>query len=158
MLFFLPDLVQEVVKLLDVPIAEKRLKVRSSLPPTLPPLQADRDQIKQVLINLVQNAIEASEEGGMLTLASFELARGQEAGVAIHVMDTGTGVPPDALPHVFEPFFTSGKHRGTGLGLAISRNIIDAHSGDIQLTSELGKGTTVRVWLPLRQQPRVIEA
>ncbi len=157
-LFFLPDLVQEVMKLLDVPIAEKRLKVRSSLPPTLPPFQADRDQIKQVLINLVQNAIEASEEGGALTLTAFELARGQETGVAIHVMDTGTGVAPEALPHVFEPFFTSGKHRGTGLGLAICRNIVDAHGGDIQLTSQPGKGTTVRVWLPLRQQPRIVEA
>jgi signal transduction histidine kinase len=132
--------------------------VRSSLPPTLPPFQADRDQIKQVLINLVQNAIEASEEGGALTLTAFELARGQETGVAIHVMDTGTGVAPEALPHVFEPFFTSGKHRGTGLGLAICRNIVDAHGGDIQLTSQPGKGTTVRVWLPLRQQPRIVEA
>jgi PAS domain S-box-containing protein len=156
-LFFLPDLVQEVMKLLDIPIAEKRLAVRSSLPPTLPPLQADRDQVKQVLINLVQNAIEASEEGGVLTLASFELTRGQEAGVAIHIVDTGTGIAPEALPHVFEPFFTSGKHRGTGLGLAICRNIIDAHGGDIQLTSQPGKGTTVRVWLPLRQRPRIAE-
>ena len=156
-LVFLPDLVQEVVKLLDVPMTEKRLAVRSCLPPTLPPLQADRDQIKQVLINLVQNAIEASAEGGSLSLTAFESARGQEAGLAIAVTDKGAGIAAEALPHVFEPFFTSGKHRGTGLGLAICRNIIDAHGGDIQLTSQLGKGTTVRVWLPMRQPPRVTE-
>ncbi|MEW6246263.1 MAG: ATP-binding protein [Nitrospirota bacterium] len=157
-LVVLPDLVQEVVKLLAVPITEKRLEVRSCLPPTLPPLQADRDQIKQVLINLIQNAIEASAEGGSLSLTTFESARGQEAGIAITVIDKGVGIAAEALPHMFEPFFTSGKHRGTGLGLAICRNIIDAHGGDIQLTSQLGEGTTVRIWLPMRQLPRVVEA
>ncbi len=157
-LVFLPDLVQEVVKLLDVPITEKRLAVRSCLSPTLPPLQADRDQIKQVFINLIQNAIEASAEGGSLSVTAFEAARGQEAGLAITMTDKGTGIAAEVLPHVFEPFFTSGKHRGTGLGLAICRNIIDAHGGDIQITSQLGDGTTVRIWLPMRQLPRVAEA
>ncbi|TAJ31747.1 MAG: histidine kinase, partial [Nitrospirae bacterium] len=61
------------------------------------------------------------------------------------------GIAPADLPHVFEPFFTTGKHRGTGLGLAICRNIIDAHQGDIQMESQPGKGTAVRIWLPLRQ-------
>lgn len=78
--------------------------------------------------------------------------------MVINVVDKGTGISSEDLPHVFEPFFTSGKHRGTGLGLAICRNIIDAHGGDIQLASHLGQGTTVRIWLPLHQQPRTVEA
>ena len=69
-------------------------------------------------------------------------------------MDQGGGISPAHLPHVFEPFFTSGKPRGTGLGLAICRNILDAHGGDITLESNVGSGTTVRVWCPLRQQPQ----
>jgi signal transduction histidine kinase len=66
-------------------------------------------------------------------------------------MDQGRGISPEDLSHVFEPFFTLGKRRGTGLGLAICRNIIELHGGDIALASEQGKGTTVSIWLPLRQ-------
>jgi len=80
----------------------------------------------------------------------------REPGITIDVSDTGAGIAPQDLQHVFKPFFTSGKHRGTGLGLAICRNIIEAHSGDIQINSQIGTGTTVRIWLPLRQQPKII--
>jgi signal transduction histidine kinase len=110
-----------------------------------------------VLLNLIQNSIEASADGGALTCTAFQYSRGREAGVVITITDTGSGIAPDDLPHIFEPFFTSGKHRGTGLGLAICRNIIEAHGGDIHLTSPAGKGTTARIWLPLRQS-KVTEA
>lgn len=156
-LFSLPDLVQEVLKLLDAPLSSKTLMVTCALPSTLPQVHADRDQIKQVLLNVFQNAIEASREGVALSVAAYPLVRNLEPGIAITVTDQGSGIAPEDLPHVFEPFFTRGKHRGTGLGLAICRNIVDAHSGDIQLTSDVGKGTTARLWLPLRQQPRMIE-
>jgi signal transduction histidine kinase len=73
----------------------------------------------------------------------------------VAVSDHGVGISPAHLPHVFEPFFTSGKRQGTGLGLAICRNIIEAHSGDITIESTSGQGTTVRMWIPLRQQPRM---
>jgi len=156
-LFDLNDLVQEVLKLLDLPFTQKRLALACSLPPTLSQVYADRDQLKQVLLNLFQNALEASEEGGTLSFTAFESPRGPDTGMVIKLTNQGAGIAPDDLPHVFEPFFTSGKHQGTGLGLAICRNIVDAHGGDIQLTSRLGKGTAVRIWLPLRQQPRFVE-
>lgn len=150
-IFPFPDLFHEVQKLLDAPMAAKHLTVTGSLPPTLAHLQADRDQLKQVLLNLIQNSIEASADGGALTLTAFQYSRGREAGVVITLTDTGLGIAPEDLPHIFEPFFTSGKHRGTGLGLAICRNIIEAHGGDIHLASPAGRGTTARIWLPLRQ-------
>lgn len=153
--FNLMDMLQEVLKLSDASIAAKGIAVKMTLHPMLPPLQADRDQLKQVLLNVVQNAIEAMGAQGTLSLAAFESRRAGEPGMILTVADTGAGISSHDLPHVFQPFFTTGKHRGTGLGLAICRNIIEAHAGDIQLTSQPGQGTTVRIWLPVRQQPRL---
>ncbi|WP_447986774.1 ATP-binding protein [Nitrospira sp. Nam74] len=153
--FHLIDIVQEVLKLSDASITEKRLTVKTVLHPMLPVLQADRDQIKQVLLNVVQNAIEAMDTEGTLSIAAFESRRAAEEGMVLTVSDTGAGISSQDLAHVFQPFFTTGKSKGTGLGLAICRNIIDAHAGDMQLTSQPGHGTTVRMWLPLRQHPRL---
>jgi PAS domain S-box-containing protein len=150
------DIVQEVLKLSDASIAAKRLTVKTALHPMLPALQADRDQMKQVLLNVVQNAIEAMRTEGTLSITASESQRLAEQGMVVTVTDTGAGISAQDLVHVFQPFFTTGKSKGTGLGLAICRNIIDAHAGDIQLTSHPGQGTTVRIWLPLRQQPRLM--
>lgn len=146
------DLVEEVVKLLDSTLTAKHLTVTRSLSPALTPVHADHDQLKQVLLNILHNAIDASNEGTTIDVTAFELPRGQNAGMVIKITDHGVGIPDEALAHVFEPFFTSGKRQGTGLGLAICRNIIESHGGDIQITSEVGKGTSVRIWLPLRQE------
>ena len=153
----LSDLVDEVVKLLDSTVTAKHLTVVRSLSPTLTRLHADRDQIKQVLLNVFQNAIDASLDGASIDVTAFELPRGQQAGLVIKVTDHGVGIPDNALAHVFEPFFTSGKRQGTGLGLAICRNIIETHGGDIQVASEAGKWTSVRIWLPLRQEFQFVE-
>ena len=153
----LSDLVDDVVKLLDSTVTAKHLAVTRSFPPTLTRLHADRDQIEQVLLNVFHNAIEASHNGTAIEVTAFELTRGQNAGMVITVTDHGIGIPDDALAHVFEPFFTRGKRHGTGLGLAICRNIIESHGGDIQITSEVGKGTSVRIWLPLRQEFQFVE-
>ena len=149
------DIIHEVLKLLDASIAAKRIAVKTTIHPMLPQLQADRDQLKQVLLNVFQNAIEAMGTQGTLTIAGYESRRSREAGMVISVSDTGVGIAPQDVPHVFQPFFTTGKHKGTGLGLAICRNIIESHAGDIQLASQPGHGTTLRIWLPLRQQTRV---
>ena len=149
--FSLSDVVHEGLKLLETIFEEKHLVVTCRLSSGLPPLQADRDQVKQVFLNVVQNAIEASQEKGTISILTTELARGNEAGIGTRVTDQGCGIAADDLFHVFEPFFTLGKRRGTGLGLAICRNIIESHAGDISVTSEVGKGTSVNIWLPLRQ-------
>lgn len=152
------DLVQEVLKLLDLPISKKRIEVACDMPPELPLLHADRDQVKQVLLNVVQNSIEAVAEGGIVHISAATLLHDQDTDVVIKIKDNGCGIAADALAHVFEPFFTSGKSQGTGLGLAICRNIIEAHGGDILLTSDVDKGTLVQIFLPLRQGPRTQRA
>lgn len=151
--FDMAQLVQEVMKVLDEPLTRKQATIRLSAPDAPYTIQADRDQLKQVLLNVLQNAIEACPSGGTITVTLVQQARGVEPGLEVTVADRGTGISPTHLPHVFEPFFTSGKPQGTGLGLAICRNILEAHGGEIALDSEVGRGTTVRVWAPLRQQP-----
>lgn len=111
------------------------------------PLDADR--IEQVLTNLIDNAIRHTEESGIIKV-SLALSEG---GITISVEDNGTGIPEEDLPFVFERFYKADKARtrgraGTGLGLAIAKNIIDAHRGHINVTSELGKGTKFTIFLP----------
>ena len=114
-------------------------------------LQADRDQIKQVLLNTIQNAIEAMGLGGKLQITVEEAHRQEEKGLTINIKDDGKGIEPEDLPRIFEPFFTAGKRRGTGLGLAICQNIVDAHGGDLLVRSQSGEGSNVSIWLPLVQ-------
>jgi PAS domain S-box-containing protein len=149
------DLVQEILKLLDLPISNKRIEVTCDVSSELPLVYADRDQLEQVLLNVLQNSIEAVAEGGTVHISAGTLSHDQEADVVIRIRDNGCGIETDAIAHVFEPFFTRGKSRGTGLGLAICRNIIEAHGGDISLTSDVGKGTLVQIFLPLRQGSRM---
>ena len=103
----------------------------------------DREKLKQVVINLVVNAVEAMKEGGTLT------ARVQcdASGVVVSIEDSGVGIEPRHLESVFEPFFTT-KEAGTGLGLSIVRKIVDQHAGQVQIESDRGKGTRVTVSIP----------
>lgn len=154
--FEVEDLLSETVKVLETSLVAKRIVVAMETPPVGLLLHADRDQLKQVLLNLLQNAVEASSDGGRVTLGAFSMPGDRGPGIVVKVADAGCGIYSEDLAHAFEPFFTKGKHRGTGLGLAICRNIIEAHGGDIQLTSEVGKGTSARIWLPVRQDVTVI--
>jgi PAS domain S-box-containing protein len=141
--------IEEVLKLLDTRLESQRVAVACSCSPALI-AYADRDQIKQVLLNLCQNSVDAMPSGGDLRISAGQAARAGHAGIYIEVSDTGSGISPKHLGQVFQPFFTTGKQHGTGLGLAICRNIAEAHAGDITLTSEPGSGTTARLWLPLQ--------
>jgi PAS domain S-box-containing protein len=107
-------------------------------------LEADPDQIKQVFINVIQNAIHAMHGGGRL---SVKTATGKP-GAQVFIQDTGPGIPPENLEKIFEPFFTT-TSEGTGLGLAISQKIVQSHGGTIMVASETGKGSTFTITLPL---------
>jgi two-component system NtrC family sensor kinase len=124
------------------------IQLRLALAQDLPLLQCDPAQIEQVLLALMVNAIDAMPRGGTLWLET-KLGVGR-AVCLITVRDDGAGIPPEILPKVFEPFVTTKEHNhGTGLGLAVSRSIIQRHSGTINLQSELGRGTTVTITLPV---------
>jgi PAS domain S-box-containing protein len=142
-------LIEEVLKLLDTRLETQQVRVMRSCPTTLT-AYGDRDQIKQVMLNLCHNSLDAMLGGGELRIGAGPSTRGGHAGIFIEVTDTGSGINQKDLAQVFQPFFTSGKRHGTGLGLAICRNITEAHGGDMTLTSEPGHGTTARLWLPLR--------
>jgi len=110
-------------------------------------LEIDSDKISRVMFNLSNNARDAMPEGGTFTIRVEE----DKAGVAINLSDTGCGMDEQTRLNCFETFFSKGKRNGTGLGLAIVRTIIRAHDGTIELTSEEGKGTQFRIWLPFKQ-------
>ena len=114
--------------------------------PSLPEVEHDSDQIHQVMLNLLLNALQAIDVNGKIAVA-VEL-RGENA--VIEVADNGRGIAPDHLPNIFRPFFTT-KGDGTGLGLSLARRIIEDHQGRIDVTSTVGKGTTFSVVLPLQR-------
>lgn len=130
--------------------------LENNVPFDLPMILVDANQLSQVLMNLLLNAAQATEEGGSITVSARPLSSG--SAVEIRVSDTGCGIPPDILPHVFEPFFTTKRGKGTGLGLSISQAYVRSHDGDIRIESVPERGTTVTITLPLRKaqtQPQV---
>jgi signal transduction histidine kinase len=137
-------LLDEVAALGRAEAAARGIDLRLRVPPELPPVRWDADQIKQVLLNLVRNGCEAMPRGGALTIA----ARAEAAGLVVSVEDTGEGIPAEALPRIFEPYVTT-KSRGLGLGLAIARRIVELHGGRITVESRPGHGTRFTLALPL---------
>jgi two-component system, NtrC family, sensor kinase len=123
------------------------IQLHETLGEGLPHLQCDPSQIEQVLLAVIVNAADAMPHGGNLWLETRLCTDTHR--VAITIRDDGSGIPPEVLSRVFEPFVTTKEHgHGTGLGLAVSRSIIERHSGTISLQSERGKGTTVTITLP----------
>jgi two-component system, NtrC family, sensor kinase len=104
----------------------------------------NRNELQQVIINLLVNAIQAMPHGGLLTIASRDW---DDKGVAVDIRDTGEGVAPEDVSRVFNAFFTTKKHKGTGLGLSISYELVERYGGQITLESEYGRGATFTVWL-----------
>lgn len=114
----------------------------------------DRNQIKQVVINLVNNALYAMPDGGRLVVETAEQERYNRKWITLTVRDTGIGIPSENLERIFEPFFTTrGDRGGTGLGLSVTYGIVTDHSGMIEVESKLNSGSTFIVWLPLDEAP-----
>ena len=114
----------------------------------------DRNQIKQVVINLVNNALYAMPDGGRIVVETAEKERYGRKWLTLTVRDTGVGIPPENLERIFEPFFTTrGDRGGTGLGLSVTYGIVTDHAGMIEVESQLNSGSTFIVWLPLDDAP-----
>jgi len=147
----LDEVIDTVLAIMGPKAASGRVGLSSRLPADLPSVLADRDRLVQVVLNLVDNAVKYTPEGGRVTVQARTATEGQ---VEIDVMDTGIGIPPIDLPRITERFYRVDKARsrelgGTGLGLAIVKHLVFAHGGQLRIESEPGRGTTVHVALPI---------
>ena len=148
------DVVRETIELLRPEVENRGIQVRERLARPLPPIPLDPAQIKQALVNLIKNAIQAMTKGGVLTLQT----ESANDGLWVNVADTGVGIPSDKVKRIFEPFYTT-KKKGSGLGLMIVQRIVRDHGGRLELQSYVNEGTTFRIWLPSQEKrPRLLEA
>jgi signal transduction histidine kinase len=139
-----PEVLKELAALEDSDAQRSHVQIRVIAAADLPALKADPNHLTQVLLNLMLNGLQAMPEGGTLTLE----AKTSNSNFLIAVTDTGTGIAPENLSRIFEPYFTT-KPQGSGLGLAISRRIIEAHGGTITVSNQAGGGCRFEVSLPL---------
>jgi len=152
------ELVRDTLVLLQPNFEQRGLEVTSALAGTRLVVSGNGNSIQRVLINLLDNAVDACEKKGTVKITTVEcpVTSTKAPGVAIEVADTGTGIPPDVLPRIFDLFVTTKPPgRGTGLGLVICQEIIRAHGGTINIVSEVGQGTTVSIYLPVDARPAV---
>lgn len=148
--FDLADLLAECVDVMRPAAEQAGVSLVLDVPKLLA-VEADRDKIKQVVLNLVSNAIKYNRPNGRVVLQG----RAEAGGVQLEVADTGLGIPEDDLPHLFQRFYRVHQHEskagGSGLGLVICQRIIQAHNGRIEVKSKLGEGTTFTIFLPQRK-------
>jgi signal transduction histidine kinase/putative methionine-R-sulfoxide reductase with GAF domain len=139
---------EETLQLLKPQIERRRISVQKDFR-SLPPITIDREQMKQAVLNLLLNAIQAMPEGGRLGLSGQVPEDNQ--GVQLSIKDSGIGIPPEDIDKLFDPFFST-KEGGIGLGLSIAHRIIDQHQGKIEVESTPRKGTLFTIWLPMNQR------
>jgi len=146
-----PAKIEKVIEdaLSRTPIPEN-IEVVKKLDADLPEVEIDPNQVHQVLVNIITNAVQAMPEGGKLTV----IAREKGGFLEVEVADTGCGIPGESVDKIFDPLFTT-KAKGIGLGLAVCKAIIDRHEGNIEVKSKVGKGTTFNVKLPLKREQNI---
>lgn len=153
-------LIQETIVMFRPILQQRGVTVETDLAESLPVLLGDGPSLQRVLVNLLDNSVDAMQDGGMVKIVTrSQPALGSKpAGVTMIVSDTGSGIAGDVLPKVFDMFVTTkAPGEGSGLGLAISQEIIKGHAGDIQLASEVAKGTTATIFLPADPCPASVQ-
>ncbi len=141
------DVVRESLRFLEPEIADRDVIVQEELAEGLPPVPANPDQLKQAFYNLIKNAVQALNHGGILRVATSR----SDTQLEISFEDSGTGISSEDMAHITEPYFTR-KKAGSGLGLFIVQRIIHEHGGHLELLSQPGRGTTARIFLPLAER------
>jgi len=139
----LNDIIRDVIELIFIQKRHAGIKRKLDLG-DIPPINGDENQLKQVFVNLINNAIYAMKSKGTLSIRTHN----ENGLIYATISDTGEGIPPEYLPRIFEPFFSTKKEKGTGIGLSVSFKIIQSHNGTIDVESEPGKGTTFIIALP----------
>ena len=146
----LNEVLEDVVALSRHLIHTSNVELRLDPAENLPWVTMDANQIKQVLLNLVHNALQAMPDGGKMEISTRSLVRDGRDGALLSVRDTGVGISPSDQARIFEPFFTTkGDRGGTGLGLSVTYGIVTDHGGQIDVESQPGQGSLFTVWLPL---------
>jgi len=145
----LNDVVEYVHALTATQLRHSNIRFEFQPGQALPPISGIPEQLRQVILNLFMNAIDAMRNGGQLTIRSEHLP--EQKKILLTFMDTGTGIDPQLLPHIFEPFITD-KDKGTGLGLTISYDILQQHHGEIQAENDPQGGAVFKVWLPVKDK------
>jgi len=141
----LRKVLEELVDFFEPMARSSNVRVNVFLPADMPPVHLDPDLMKQALLNLMLNAQQAMPGGGELTL----LAAAEGPWLVLHVIDTGAGIPPEAMENLFKPFFST-KPGGSGLGLPTARKVLEAHGGSLSAQSQPGRGTCFTMRLPIR--------
>ena len=153
------DVIDGIARILDTQAKEKSVELTRDFAPNLPKVWIDREQMKQVFMNLIFNGIQAMNDGGTITIStriSTPAATDQSPSfVQVEVRDTGIGIPEENLEHIFDPFFTN-KDEGSGLGLSISHQIVQEHGGYVTVQSKVGKGTSFLVNIPTGKPGRPV--
>jgi signal transduction histidine kinase len=141
--------IAEVLMVYEDELRQRGIRIERNLADGLPELEMDPQQVKQAIVNLITNAMEAMEKGGVLTVRTYPLADSREA--AMEIGDSGPGVSPEAMHNLFNPYYTT-KVRGTGLGLPITHRIIKTHKGTIVFRNKEAGGALFTIRLPWPQK------
>jgi signal transduction histidine kinase len=153
----LNDLIQDVVVLIRHLTHTSGIEIEQTLQEDLPLVRVDPDEIKQVFLNLIHNAIHAMPRGGLLKIQTQPRVERSQSGVLVRVIDNGIGIPAEVKDRLFEPFFTTRPPgKGTGLGLSVSYGIVTDHGGTIEVDSRLNQGSVFSVWLPEHSNQEII--
>jgi len=145
---YIGAIIDTTLHMMDSRFYKQKVTMARQVQPELPPLQADPQQLEQVLINLYLNALDAMPGGGTLTVGAAIQGNGAQENIVIAVADNGIGIEEQELHKIFQPFYTAKKRTGLGLGLPICERIVKNHGGRIEVKSQPGKGTTFTVHLP----------
>ncbi len=147
------EILMEIVYLESMSKQGRNIQFKQNYDVTIPPIQGDRNSLKQVFLNLIKNASEASDDNGQIEISTRWITehklKGQNT-MAVEIKDSGTGIPRESLEKIFSPFYTT-KKDGSGLGLFLAYQIIAKHGGTVIVNSELREGTTFKVFLPISE-------
>ncbi len=149
---YLPDVISGVIPLLEAKAAVKNIRIENHVPEKMLPVRGDRDRLNQVFVNVLDNAVKFTPEGGSVTISGEE----KNGSIVVIIADTGTGIPREEIQRLGERFYRVDKTRsrdlgGTGLGLSIVKHLMLAHGGKMEIESQLGRGTKVSLFFPIQK-------